>query len=210
MYALLVVLLQVLYALCVLGLAVYGVHALALTWVARRRIRQGDAVCATSAEQGAPHSQVDDSDTELPFVTIQLPIYNERHVIERLIEACVRQDYPRTRLEIQVLDDSTDQTRVLVTQTVQRWQEAGYNISAVHRADRTGYKAGALAHALRGFAGRSFAHAESSIFGDDGVAGLLNDEASLALRNRAAHDEVLSREDAQTARAWALAILARV
>ncbi|MCB0070298.1 MAG: hypothetical protein KDE20_02520, partial [Caldilineaceae bacterium] len=64
--------------------------------------------------------------------------------------------------------------------------------------------------ALRSFAGRSFAHAESSIFGDDGVAGLLNDEASLALRNRAAHDEVLSREDAQTARAWALAILARV
>ncbi|MEZ4611650.1 MAG: hypothetical protein R2838_15675 [Caldilineaceae bacterium] len=78
-----------------LGLAVYGVHAPALTWVARRRIRQGDAVIAASVEQGAPHPQVDNSDTSLPFVTIQLPIYNERHVIERLIEACVRQDYPR-------------------------------------------------------------------------------------------------------------------
>ena len=147
MYAL-VVLLQILYAVCVLGLAVYGFHALALTWVARRPIRQGDAAPAASAEQSARLPQTGDSDTDLPFVTIQLPIYNERHVIERLIEACVRQDYPRTRLEIQVLDDSSDQTRVLVLQTVQRWQEAGYNISAVHRADRSGYKAGALAHAL--------------------------------------------------------------
>lgn len=86
--------------------------------------------------------------TPVPFVTIQLPIYNERHVIERLIHACIHQDYPRERMEIQVLDDSTDQTRALVLQTVQTWQDQGYNITAVHRPERTGYKAGALAYAL--------------------------------------------------------------
>ncbi len=86
----------------------------------------------------------------MPGVTIQLPIYNEQHVIERLIDACVNQDYPRNRLQIQVLDDSTDQT--LAHCSTDEWiigRSLGVDIQAIHRDDRTGYKAGALAHAMR-------------------------------------------------------------
>jgi cellulose synthase/poly-beta-1,6-N-acetylglucosamine synthase-like glycosyltransferase len=83
-----------------------------------------------------------------PTVTVQLPIYNERHVVERLIEACAALDYPRDRLQIQVLDDSSDDTVRIVDRSVTHWQAQGCDISAVRRADRRGYKAGALAHAL--------------------------------------------------------------
>jgi cellulose synthase/poly-beta-1,6-N-acetylglucosamine synthase-like glycosyltransferase len=83
-----------------------------------------------------------------PSVTVQLPIFNERLVIERLIDAAAALDYPRDRLSIQVLDDSTDETAVLARACVARYQARGVNITYLWRADRTGCKAGALAHGL--------------------------------------------------------------
>jgi cellulose synthase/poly-beta-1,6-N-acetylglucosamine synthase-like glycosyltransferase len=81
-------------------------------------------------------------------VTVQLPIYNEMYVAERLIEAAAGLDYPAERLEIQVLDDSTDETAQIVARTVQRFQAKGMNITLLHREVRSGYKAGALAAGL--------------------------------------------------------------
>jgi len=84
-----------------------------------------------------------------PRVTVQLPIYNERYVIERLIEAVSRFDYPRELLDIQVLDDSTDETQEVAGACVERYQALGVPIQYLHRADRTGFKAGALAEGLK-------------------------------------------------------------
>jgi cellulose synthase/poly-beta-1,6-N-acetylglucosamine synthase-like glycosyltransferase len=80
----------------------------------------------------------------LPKVTVQLPIYNEMYVADRLIDAVCRLQYPRELLEVQVLDDSTDETRIVAERAVMRQAAAGIDISYLHRTDRTGYKAGAL------------------------------------------------------------------
>jgi hypothetical protein len=80
----------------------------------------------------------------LPPVTVQLPIYNEMYVADRLISAVCEMDYPRELLEIQVLDDSTDETRDIAELAVRRHAARGFNIQHLHRTDRTGYKAGAL------------------------------------------------------------------
>src|SRR5438105_15949280 len=77
----------------------------------------------------------------LPVVTVQLPLYNEMYVADRLIEAVCRLDYPRDRLEIQVLDDSVDETRSIAELAVRRFEAQGLEIKYYHRADRVGYKA---------------------------------------------------------------------
>ncbi len=81
---------------------------------------------------------------ELPAVTIQLPIFNEQFVIDRLIEAVCAIEYPREKLEIQVLDDSTDETREVASAIVERYAALGHNIAYIHRTNRVGFKAGAL------------------------------------------------------------------
>jgi len=83
-----------------------------------------------------------------PSVTVQLPIFNEWYVAVRLIEAAADLDYPRALLEIQVLDDSTDETRDLIANRVRRLRARGLNIVHLHRTERTGFKAGALAGGL--------------------------------------------------------------
>ncbi len=83
-----------------------------------------------------------------PFVTVQLPVYNERYVIERLIESVSNLDYPSDKLSIQVLDDSTDETTSLAISKVKFFRNQGVNICLLHRKERSGYKAGALADAL--------------------------------------------------------------
>jgi len=88
-----------------------------------------------------------------PKVTVQLPIYNERYVIERLIEAVSQFDYPRELLEIQVLDDSTDQTCQVARDCVERYRALGMPICYIHRDNREGYKAGALQEGLKSAAG---------------------------------------------------------
>ncbi|MBU0617498.1 MAG: glycosyltransferase family 2 protein [Planctomycetes bacterium] len=87
--------------------------------------------------------------TELPTVTVQLPMFNERYVARRIIERACQLDYPRDKLEIQVLDDSTDETVKIASETVERLRAAGHDIVYLHRDDRTGYKAGALEQATK-------------------------------------------------------------
>jgi cellulose synthase/poly-beta-1,6-N-acetylglucosamine synthase-like glycosyltransferase len=84
-----------------------------------------------------------------PVITVQLPLYNEMYVADRLIEAVCRMEYPRGLLEIQVLDDSVDETRGIAELAVRRLADEGFDIKYFHRADRTGYKAGALEAGLK-------------------------------------------------------------
>lgn len=83
-----------------------------------------------------------------PFVTVQLPMFNELYVAERIIEKAAAFDYPRHRLQIQVLDDSTDETKDVIAKKVAEVAASGVNIQHIHRVDRTGYKAGALDDAM--------------------------------------------------------------
>ena len=83
-----------------------------------------------------------------PFVTVQLPVYNEKYVVERLIDTVYQLDYPKDLLEIQVLDDSTDETVELIANKVAHHRKNGILIEHVQRADRSGFKAGALAYGL--------------------------------------------------------------
>jgi len=87
--------------------------------------------------------------TNWPKVTIQLPIFNERYVIERLVDAVSLFDYPRELLDIQVLDDSTDETREVARACVERHAAGGLPIVYIHRSNREGYKAGALENGLK-------------------------------------------------------------
>jgi cellulose synthase/poly-beta-1,6-N-acetylglucosamine synthase-like glycosyltransferase len=86
---------------------------------------------------------------ELPLVTVQLPIYNEQFVIDRLIEAVCAMEYPREKLEIQVLDDSTDETQQVAADIVAQYAALGHPIVYIHRTNRHGYKAGALDAGLK-------------------------------------------------------------
>ncbi|MCE7992880.1 MAG: glycosyltransferase [Roseivirga sp.] len=83
---------------------------------------------------------------ELPFVTIQLPLFNEKYVVKRLLEAVSKLDYPKDKLEIQILDDSTDETSDLIGDFLKENEEGGYEFIHIQRDDRSGYKAGALAY----------------------------------------------------------------
>lgn len=85
----------------------------------------------------------------LPRVTIQLPIYNEMYVVKRLITATCNIDYPKELLDIQVLDDSTDETATIARECVKEFRKKGYDITYIHRTTREGFKAGALAEGLR-------------------------------------------------------------
>jgi len=94
---------------------------------------------------------------DCPSVTVQLPIYNEKMVAARLIESVARFDWPRDRLEIQVLDDSDDETTILIDRETARWRAEGVTVVHLHRDTRTGYKAGALAEGLARAAGEYIA-----------------------------------------------------
>ncbi|MBX2798755.1 MAG: glycosyltransferase [Myxococcales bacterium] len=92
-----------------------------------------------------------------PRVTVQLPVFNERYVVERLVQSCARLRYPRDLLQIQVLDDSTDDTRQIARQAVEKAAADGLDIEWVHRTDRVGFKAGALDEALERASGEVIA-----------------------------------------------------
>src|SRR4030095_5432136 len=111
-------------------LAVYGWHRYYLVYLYMKN----------KGRQPVPAGTLD----VLPPVTIQLPIYNEMYVADRLIDAVCQIDYPGELLEIQVLDDSTDETRAVAEQAVRRNAAKGIDIAYLHRTDRTGYKACAL------------------------------------------------------------------
>jgi cellulose synthase/poly-beta-1,6-N-acetylglucosamine synthase-like glycosyltransferase len=119
---------------------------------AHRKVNQmalasDDAFQVSSFDDFSMDSE-EESESDLPFVTVQLPIYNEKYVIERLIEAVVDFDYPKSRYEIHILDDSTDDTVDIVRKRVAYYKEQGYQIEQVIRKDRKGFKAGALKDAM--------------------------------------------------------------
>jgi cellulose synthase/poly-beta-1,6-N-acetylglucosamine synthase-like glycosyltransferase len=118
-------------------LSFYGSHRYLMVYLYRRY-----------ASGAAPEPFDRYAEDDLPVVTVQLPLFNERYVCERLIDAVAVFDYPRELLEIQVLDDSTDDTTEIAQAAVDRWAAEGLDITLIHRFDRTGYKAGALKEGL--------------------------------------------------------------
>jgi cellulose synthase/poly-beta-1,6-N-acetylglucosamine synthase-like glycosyltransferase len=117
------------YALTLVALSAFGLHRVFLSWLYKKH--EDDVPVAPAMKHH-------------PKVTIQLPVYNERAVIGRLIDATCAMDWPSQDLEIQVLDDSTDATTQLAQDRVRHWCGQGINIVHIHREVRTGFKAGAL------------------------------------------------------------------
>jgi cellulose synthase/poly-beta-1,6-N-acetylglucosamine synthase-like glycosyltransferase len=118
------------YLSVLIGLSAYGLHRYFIVYLFlknRHRVPQ-------------PLSRFD----QLPVITVQLPLFNEIYVVERLLKSVSALDYPRELLQIQVLDDSTDETRDLTVACAERLREHGFDVELLHRHDRTGYKAGAL------------------------------------------------------------------
>jgi cellulose synthase/poly-beta-1,6-N-acetylglucosamine synthase-like glycosyltransferase len=122
------------YVLLLLVLSVYGSHRYVMQYLYFRH----------KYRLPTPQGRFE----RLPRVTIQLPIFNEMYVTERLVDAVARIDYPRDLLEVQVLDDSTDETQAIARACVERHRAAGLDISYVHRTNRKGFKAGALENGL--------------------------------------------------------------
>ncbi len=116
-------------------LSFYGIHRYLMVFLYRRH----------GKNVPVPKARFD----TLPRVTVQIPSYNEMYVIERVIDAACALEYPRHLLDVQVLDDSTDETRVIADNAVRRWRNLGVDIALIHRADRAGFKAGALENGLR-------------------------------------------------------------
>ena len=129
------ILITALYIVAGVWLAIYGLNSLVLAGLYLRHRHD-----RTNPPTGQTHH---------PVVTVQLPIYNERHVVERLIDAVAALDWPRDCLQIQVLDDSDDETTTLARACVEHYRRRGLDIDLVCRSDRTGYKAGALAVGLQ-------------------------------------------------------------
>lgn len=125
--------LQILYSALLLLLTGHGLHRAWLAWTAWR-LRDRRPTSALPAE--------------LPRVTVQLPVFNERDVVARLVDAVARLDWPADRLQIQLLDDSTDDTAACARAALARARAAGIRVEILHREDRRGFKAGALAAGL--------------------------------------------------------------
>lgn len=129
------VLWSVCYLIVLLGLSAYGIHRYSIIYLFLKHRR--DVV--------KPEAHF----SELPVITVQLPVFNEFYVVRRLIESVGRLDYPADRLQIQVLDDSTDETTDIAAAEVEKLRARGLDATLIHRVDREGFKAGALAEALR-------------------------------------------------------------
>ena len=122
-----------LYTFAAAGLALYGFNTLLTLWLYWRRRHETIPLPPRKSS---------------PCVTVQLPIYNELYVVERLIDAAAALDWPRARLEIQVLDDSDDETTCIAQDRVDYFRKLGLDITLIHRTERSGFKAGALAGGL--------------------------------------------------------------
>lgn len=130
------------YFIVVLGLSAYGIHRYSIIYLYFKNRHRKPAAASRFAE--------------LPVVTVQLPIYNEIHVVERLLKAISEIDYPRDKLEIQVLDDSTDETRSMTERTAAKLRARRYDAVVLRREDRVGFKAGALDYGFQKAKGEFF------------------------------------------------------
>ena len=118
------------YLAVLIGLSAYGVHRYFIIYLFLKH-RKRASVPASHFKQ-------------LPKVTVQLPIFNEIYVVERLLRSVSELDYPKDLLQIQVLDDSTDDTREITASCTEELRGRGLDVQLIHRVDRTGFKAGAL------------------------------------------------------------------
>ena len=123
------------YILVLIGLAGFGSHRLAIVFLYLKHARN--------------HPKPKSFFKELPVVTVQLPVFNEMHVVDRLLNAVAALDYPKDKLQIQLLDDSTDETVDICRDGIDRLKALGFDADHIHRSDRTGYKAGALENGTR-------------------------------------------------------------
>jgi cellulose synthase/poly-beta-1,6-N-acetylglucosamine synthase-like glycosyltransferase len=128
-------LVTIVYLFCMLYIFLFSISQLYLTWL---YIRQKRNPSNTLLNTGFD-----------PLITVQLPIFNEKYVVERLIDAVANLDYPKNKLEIQILDDSTDETSEIILKKIASLRPFGLNIKFIHREDRSGFKAGALGHGLK-------------------------------------------------------------
>ena len=122
------------YIIVVLVLACYGLHRyllIYLFWKHRKDVPK-------------PRGKLE----PLPMVTVQLPIYNEMHVLRRLVQKVAELDYPQHLLQIQILDDSTDETQEICREEEASLRARGFDVQYIHRIERTGYKAGALENGM--------------------------------------------------------------
>ena len=124
------------YGFSLLYIFLFSVAQLHLTWLYIRRKEKKDLKGKASAPTH-------------PVVTVQLPVFNERYVVERLIEAVSKLDYPKEKLEIQILDDSTDDTTQIILKKIESLRALAMDIKLIHREHRRGYKAGALEEGLK-------------------------------------------------------------
>lgn len=141
------------YLLSSFALMVYGMHCYVMLYLFLRRQRKARADIARQVEaynQGREQK-------DYPPVTIQLPVYNEAEVVERMIRSASQVNYPLDRLQIQVIDDSNDETCAIIDRLVAELRQTGLNISTVRRDERHHFKAGALANAMRYSTGKYLA-----------------------------------------------------
>ena len=150
-----------LYFLCAILLTLYGINSHVMIHLFKRRHarrRREDRIVVSNFYGGAvPLADPQPFAQSLPTVTTQLPIFNEMNVAERLIDAAAAMVYPRGRHEIQVLDDSTDETRQIVAAKVVELRRKGVDIKHITRKDRKGFKAGALRFGLERASGEYLA-----------------------------------------------------
>ena len=124
----------VLYGFVVIGLSIYGIHRI---WMVYTFLR-------VKSQFRQPRKFFD----QLPRITVQLPLYNERFVVKRLLKAVAELDYPKDLLEIQVLDDSTDETSEIIAREIEELKHHGVTMHHIQRGSRNGFKAGALQHGM--------------------------------------------------------------
>lgn len=122
------------YAAVFLGLSAFGAHRLRILWLYWKHRKE--------------EPQATGRFSDLPSVTVQLPLFNELHVVGQLLDAVAKLDYPREKLQIQILDDSTDETKQACAEGAGRLRDQGFDVEHLHRVDRTGFKAGALEAAM--------------------------------------------------------------
>ena len=136
----------------IIGYSVVAVYVLALSIITIYCLMQFHLLyhyLKNNEQENDDDSDVTDLTSNFPFVTIQLPIYNEKYVVNRLIDNIVNLDYPKDRFEIHILDDSTDDTIEMVSDKVSEYSEKGFLIKQITREDRKGYKAGALKEGMK-------------------------------------------------------------
>jgi cellulose synthase/poly-beta-1,6-N-acetylglucosamine synthase-like glycosyltransferase len=137
------ILITIIYSISLLYIFLFSLGQLHLAWIYIRNKK----------------SQPDSTQplTLFPLVTVQLPVYNEKYVVERLLDAVSKFNYPKDKLEIQILDDSTDETTEIISKKMEELTPLQLNIKLLHRTNRVGYKAGALAESMESVKGEFIA-----------------------------------------------------